>query len=89
MVCIHHHIHTITFPGWLPATDVLDKTGVQNLTSLPRTRWAKLYKELVKNPVNRRSLNLIGSSIGLYVLESVSVAVRRYGVCTMDREIHV
>ena len=51
-------------------TDVRDETGVQNMTSLPRDKWAKLYQTLMKNPTNRRSLNLMGSAITLAVLET-------------------
>ena len=50
--------------------DVRDETGVQNMTALPRAKWAELYKTLMKNPTNRRSLNLMGSAIAVAVLET-------------------
>ena len=50
--------------------DVRDETGVQNLTALPRNKWAKLYQVLSKSPVNRRSLHLIGSAITMGILET-------------------
>ena len=53
--------------------DVHDGTGVQNLTALPRTKWAQIRKMMLKNTVNRRSLNLIGSALTSIVLDTESV----------------
>ncbi len=53
-------------------SESVDETGIQNLTSLPRTDWAKLRKTLSTNPTNRRSLHAIDSAYSLFVLEDNS-----------------
>ncbi len=49
-----------------------DEQGVQNLTSLPRSRWAKIRATMETNPVNRRSLHTIDSAFSFVVLEDSS-----------------
>ena len=49
-----------------------DELGVQNLTALPRTQWAKIRATMSLNPVNRRSLHTIDSSFSFLVLEDAS-----------------
>ena len=59
--------------------DVRDETGVQNLTSLPRTKWAKLYQQLKKNPTHKRNLYLLASSVASMTLETEDPTVRGEG----------
>ncbi len=60
----------LTLRSFFNLLDVLDETGVQNFTSLPRKKWAEIRQHMMKSPVNRRSLHLIGSGMSLLVLET-------------------
>ena len=54
-------------------TDEEDTSGVASFTALPRTKWAEVRKRLEENPVNKKILTLIDSSLTVMVLESESV----------------
>ncbi len=56
------------------------------MTSLPRAKWAQLYQTLLKNPTNRRSLNLMGSAFMVAVLETENphVDVRNGEKCSQN-----
>jgi len=67
-----HRSDLETTPKFCFFVERRDETGVQNLTSLPRTRWAKVRATMTTNPVNRRSLHAIDSAYSFLVLEDAS-----------------
>ena len=56
-----------------PLTDEEDMSCVAAFTALPRTKWAEIRKRLEDNPVNRKILKHIDSSIMVGVLQSENV----------------
>lgn len=56
--------------GLTITADVRDELGILNLTSLPRTKWAKIRQTMLKSAANRRSLHSITSAISLVILDT-------------------
>ena len=52
--------------------DENDETGVASFTALPREEWADIRKRLEKDPVNKKSLELIDSSYSILTLDTES-----------------
>lgn len=48
--------------------DVCEDGYVSSFTGLPRAKWAELRERLVKDPVNKKTLEAIQSCFTVYVL---------------------
>ena len=68
-MCVCILIHNCT------CVDENDETGVASFTALPREEWADIRERLMKDPVNRETLDAISTAFNLLSLETESPPV--------------